>query len=72
MHNRRIMETAKVVKKSNHKSSSLLSIPGSTPSSTGNDSCESIAGSSNRSSLYLSDAESSWMSESGDFDSMFG
>ena len=52
-HNRRVMDTARCVRR-RRKSCGLLSVPGSSPTS-GNESCESIAGSSNRSSIYLSD-----------------
>ena len=70
-HNKRIMDTAKYIKRhANRKASgSMLSIPGSRDLSTsGNESCESIYGSSNRSSLYISDSDGT----SDNFDSLYG
>ena len=69
------METAKIVKRhanGHRKSSSLMSIPGSNMSTSGNETCESIAGSSNRSSLYLSESESFNEGYSADVDSNYG
>ena len=65
------MDTAKYIKRhANRKASgSMLSIPGSRDLSTsGNESCESICGSSNRSSLYISDSDGT----SDNFDSLYG
>ena len=63
------MDTAKYIKRHVNNRKSSLNIPGSRDVSTsGNESCESICGSSNRSSIYISDSEGL----SDNFDSMYG
>ena len=69
-HNRKVMETAKFVRRSAQRSGSLWSLDRG--SSGDNESCESIAGSDTRSSLYLSENESQMSDGYGaDTDSMY-
>lgn len=68
-HSKKVMETAKYVRRTAQQSGSLQSLD---KGSSGNDSCESIAGSDTRSSLYLSENESQMSDGYGaDTDSLY-
>ena len=80
-HTKKVMETARFVRSAGSsacvsRASSMAKLPGSAmfSSSSGNESCESICGSSNRSSLYLSEEVDHEGSEGyhADTDSVYG